>query len=249
MKKFLVALLAIFGIILHAQGSETQASFLKDPKIIILLGPPGVGKGTQAKMLSDAYHIPHISTGDLLRDHVRIGSALGKEAQKYMNQGQLVPDDLILNMLFERVKEPDCKNGYILDGFPRTLEQAKAYHQRLDPALKVMALNLQVDDQTLIERITGRVICKNCGTPYHIQFSPPKKQGICDACGGELYQRQDDTKEVVVNRLKVYRQQTEPLIQFYQKHDDLKHVPSDLSKEEIFSKIIHIIKSDSKNTI
>jgi adenylate kinase len=242
MKKLFTIFLALVGITLSLEASPNEISFVKDPKIIVLLGPPGVGKGTQAKMLSQAFHIPHISTGDLLREHVKLGTTLGKEAKEYMDGGKLVPDSLILNMLFERVSRPDCKNGYILDGFPRTIEQAKSYHERLDKSKKVVALNLQVEDPVLIERLSGRLICQTCGTPYHKKFSPPKKSQVCDQCGGNLMQRTDDTEEVVKKRLQVYRQQTAPLIEYYQKEDDLQTISSNASQEEIFSKILQVFK-------
>lgn len=213
------------------------------PSVIILLGPPGAGKGTHAVELSKTLKLPHISTGDLFRENLNNKTSLGEKAKSYMEKGLLVPDDLVLDMLFDRISQKDCTKGYILDGFPRTLEQAKAFDARLDKKTKVITVNLDIDDEPLVERITGRIVCKNCGTPFHTKYLPPKKTGICDNCQGELYQRKDDTEEVVKERLKVYHTQTQPLIAYYKnKSGGFYEVKADESKETVFKNLVNTIK-------
>jgi adenylate kinase len=186
---------------------------------ILLMGPPGAGKGTQAEKLIDAYKIPHISTGDMFRAAVSQGTELGKEAKKYMDAGGLVPDVVTIGIVREGLAKPECAKGFILDGFPRTQEQAVA----LDGILKELGIkltgvvNIEVPDKDLVARVTGRRICKKCGATYHITFNPPKVEGICDKCGGDLYQRDDDKAETVKHRLAAYHSQTEPLISYYKK--------------------------------
>ncbi len=185
---------------------------------IILLGPPGSGKGTQAKMIADKYKVKHISTGDILRENVRNNTPLGVEAKKFMDAGKLVPDSLLIDIIKDRLAKPDVKAGWMLDGYPRTTPQAEALDKIL-PALgqKIdVVLNIDVPDQELIKRVTGRRMCK-CGTTYHVTFNKPKVDGKCDACGADLYQRQDDTEETVKQRLQAYHAQTQPLIDFYTK--------------------------------
>ena len=206
--------------------------------IVIMLGPPGAGKGTQAVLLKDTLQIPHISTGDLLRENIKQGTTLGKQAKTFMNKGELVPDALILDMLFARVSQEDCAHGYILDGFPRTLPQAKDYHKRLSSESKVVALNLELSDDTIVERLSNRLICKSCSAPYHLLYCAPKKEKTCDKCQGELIQRSDDTEAVVRKRLDVYHKQTSPLIAFYEKKETLKSIDCDQSKEKIFQVIL-----------
>lgn len=218
----------------NLQATQTQ--------VVILLGPPGAGKGSQAAFIKEKVEMPHISTGDLLRENLKNGTELGKKAQKYMDEGQLVPDELIFDMLFARVEKPDCKKGYILDGFPRNIPQAEALQKRLSDT-QLVAINLDVPDKEIIERITKRQICRSCQMPYHLVFSPPKNSGKCDKCKGELYQRSDDTKEVVENRLKVYHEQTAPLVDFYKKQKNLhvisgQHTPADTS-----AKILKILQN------
>jgi adenylate kinase len=213
------------------------------PLILILLGPPGSGKGTQAQMLQQKLHLPHISTGDLLREHVRRGTDLGKEAQTYMDNGQLVPDKLILDMLFERVSQKDCSKGYILDGFPRTLPQAEVLQARLQGMAPPIVVNLDLSDAKIIERLTNRIVCEKCGAPYHLTYSPPKTEGKCDKCGGKVVQRSDDTEAVITKRLKVYHQQTSPLIEFYKKQKLLHIVNCDVPKEKVFSQVVAQISS------
>jgi adenylate kinase len=186
---------------------------------ILLMGPPAAGKGTQAEKLIDAYKIPHISTGDMFRAAVSQGTELGKEAKKYMDAGGLVPDVVTIGIVREGLAKPECAKGFILDGFPRTQEQAVA----LDGILKELGIkltgvvNIEVPDKDLVARVTGRRICKKCGATYHITFNPPKVEGICDKCGGDLYQRDDDKAETVKHRLAAYHSQTEPLISYYKK--------------------------------
>ncbi len=211
---------------------------------IVFLGPPGAGKGTQAKILVEKYGIPQISTGDMLREHVAKGTELGKKAKEYMDKGQLVPDEIILGMVKERLSQPDAQKGFILDGFPRTVAQAEALDKMLEEMGKKLefALALIVPDDELVMRITGRRTCKNCGAMYHIKFKPPKEDNKCDKCGGELYQRPDDNEETVRNRLKVYHEMTEPLIEYYRKKGILYEIDGTKSIEEITQQIINILE-------
>ena len=202
-------------------------------RVIILLGPPGSGKGTQAARLAGELGLPHVSTGDLLRENRAKGTELGKRAQVFMDKGTLVPDDLVLDMLFERVARPDCKRGYLLDGFPRTLPQAAALDERLGKAAHVLALDLRVPDAVILERITGRRTCK-CGNVHHVKHSPPKAGGRCDKCGGELVQRTDDSPEVVQKRLATYREQTVPLEGYYAKKGVLQQIDGNRAPDEVF---------------
>ncbi len=208
---------------------------------IILLGPPGAGKGTQAAKIIQKYRIPQISTGDILRAAVREGTELGKKAKEYMDAGKLVPDEIVIGIIKERLSQDDCKNGYILDGFPRTVNQAKA----LDDMLNKMGsqidyvICIDVPEEELVKRITGRRMCKDCGAVYHIINNPPKVDGVCDKCGGELYQRDDDKEETVRNRIKVYKEQTEPLIEYYK--DKVKMINGVGDIDEIFAQIDKIL--------
>jgi len=211
---------------------------------IVFLGPPGAGKGTQAKILVERYGIPQISTGDMLREHRAKGTELGKKAQEYMDKGQLVPDEIILEMVKERLSQPDSEKGFIFDGFPRTVAQAEALDKLLAEMGKKLdfALALVVPDELLVERLTGRRTCKNCGMIYHIKYKPPKVEGKCDVCGGELYQRPDDNEETVRNRLKVYHESTAPLIEYYRKKGLLREIDGSKSIEEITQQIIQILE-------
>lgn len=210
---------------------------------IIMLGAPGAGKGTQAKMIAEKYSVPHISTGDIFRANIKNGTELGMEAKKYMDQGLLVPDELTVRILLDRVAQDDCKNGYVLDGFPRTIPQAEV----LDHALKELgdkidyAVNVDVPDENIIRRMSGRRACLTCGATYHIEHIPPKKEGICDACGSELVLRDDDKAETVKNRLDVYHKQTQPLIDFYTEKGVLKTVDGTLPMNEVFAAITAIL--------
>lgn len=212
--------------------------------IIVLLGPPGCGKGTQAQKLMDVLHLPQISTGDILRKALKDGTPLGLEAKKYMEAGQLVPDELVVNIMKERIKSPDCRDGFVLDGFPRSIPQAEA----LDEMLKEMnkridvAINFEVPEEELILRISGRRSCPKCGAMFHIKFSPPKVEGICDRCGEKLYQRADDNEDTVRNRLKVYNSQTAPLIDYYNRRGVLKNIMAGGgTPDSVFAKVREII--------
>lgn len=212
---------------------------------LILLGPPGSGKGTQAKFLMTSYGIPQISTGDILREAVAKGTKLGQEAKAYMEEGKLVPDKLIVDIIKERLVKPDCGRGFILDGFPRTQAQAEALRITLaEMGISLSAvLNIKVDEPSLVRRLSGRRTCRDCQTSCHIDFSPPKIPDKCDKCGGELYQRKDDKEEVIKNRLKVYLNQTEPLIEYYGNLGGvLKDIDGKGEIEEIFDRIVGILK-------
>ena len=210
---------------------------------IIMLGAPGAGKGTQAKMIAKEYGIPHISTGDIFRANIKEGTALGKEAKTYMDAGQLVPDELTVKILLDRVAKDDCKNGYVLDGFPRTIPQAEV----LDAALTELgdkidfAIDVDVPDENIVRRMGGRRACVTCGATYHIEHVPPKTEGICDTCGSELILRDDDKPETVSNRLKVYHDQTQPLIDFYTAKGVLKSVDGTVDMMDVFAAIKAIL--------
>lgn len=210
---------------------------------LILLGPPGAGKGTQAQMIVDRYHIPQISTGDILRAAVKGKTLLGAKAKEFMDQGKLVPDELVIGIIEERLKASDCRPGFILDGFPRTIAQAEA----LQPILAKMGksidhvINIEVDDEELVRRLTGRRTCKNCGAMFHLIFYPPKKEGMCDRCGGLLYQRDDDKEETIRTRLKEYHRQTAPLIQYYQEKKKIRSIPGVGEQNQIFEQIVNHI--------
>lgn len=210
---------------------------------VIMLGAPGAGKGTQAKMIADKYHIPHVSTGDIFRANIKEGTPLGMEAKKYMDQGLLVPDELTVKILLDRVANEDCKNGYVLDGFPRTIPQAEV----LDKALNELndqidfAINVDVPDENIVKRMGGRRACVSCGATYHLEHIPPKAEGICDRCGEALILRDDDKPETVGNRLKVYHDQTQPLIDFYGAKGILKEVDGTRSMEAVFEAITAIL--------
>lgn len=203
-------------------------------QVVILLGPPGAGKGTQAARLCAARSLAHVSTGDLFREHLKKETPLGTRAKAFMDAGQLVPDEFVLDMLFQRVAEPDCRNGYLLDGFPRTLAQAEALERRLGPSAKVVVLSLVVPEAVLIERLTGRRTCRACNHVQHLRFSPPKVAGRCDRCAGELVQRPDDTLEVVRKRLDVYHAQTRPLEGFYAGRKLLTEVDGNRPEDQVF---------------
>ncbi|MGN0194322.1 MAG: adenylate kinase [Pseudoramibacter sp.] len=196
---------------------------------IVLLGPPGAGKGTQAKKIADQYGIVHISTGDLFRDNIKNNTPLGQKAKAYMDAGDLVPDELVIALVEDRIAKDDCQGGYLLDGFPRTVAQASAlseYNEKVGKPLD-FALSIEVPEDKLVSRIVGRRVCPNCGASFHIKFNPPKKEGICDRCGGKLVQRKDDTEATVKNRLDVYNKETAPLIDFYRCKGILKAVDGD----------------------
>ena len=212
---------------------------------IIMLGAPGAGKGTQAKMIAEKFGIPHISTGDIFRANIKNGTELGKKAKEYMDKGQLVPDELTVEILLDRVAADDCKNGYVLDGFPRTIPQADVLDKELTKlGDKVdFAINVDVPDENIVRRMSGRRACLKCGATYHIEHIPPKKEGICDTCGSELVQRDDDKPETVQNRLSVYHEQTQPLIDYYNKKNILKSVDGTKDMQEVFSDIVNILNA------
>jgi adenylate kinase len=207
---------------------------------LILLGPPGAGKGTQAKLLMDRFNIPQVSTGDMLRAAAKTGSPLGEEAKRYMDRGVLVPDQVIIDLVRERLQQPDCAHGYILDGFPRTLAQAEALEKTLAALHASLdhVLSLEVPAEDLVLRIAGRRTCKSCGAMYHVRFSPSRVEGRCDRCGGTTYQREDDREETVRRRLSVYAEQTAPLISFYQARGLLRSVQGTGEIAEIFQRIV-----------
>ena len=210
---------------------------------VIMLGAPGAGKGTQAKKIAAKYHVPHISTGDIFRANIKNGTELGKKAKTYMDQGLLVPDELVVDLVVDRVNQEDCVDGYVLDGFPRTIPQAEA----LDKALAALgqkvdyAINVEVPDENIVTRMGGRRACVGCGATYHLEYAPTKEEGICDACGGDLILRDDDKPETVTKRLNVYHEQTQPLIDFYTQAGILKEVDGTVDIEEVFRAITVIL--------
>ena len=210
---------------------------------LILLGPPGSGKGTQANLLQDKFNIPKISTGDILRAAVEDNTELGKQAKTFMDKGELVPDEVVIGLIKERIAEPDCEAGYILDGFPRTIVQAEKLGETLTALGQDLdsVVDLEVDSEELLVRLTGRRTCKNCGTMFHLTSHPPKVEGVCDECGGELYQRPDDNKETIVKRLEVYDKETAPLKEFYRKQGKLKAIQGFGGMEKIFSELCKMV--------
>ena len=210
---------------------------------IVMLGAPGAGKGTQAKMIAEKYTIPHISTGDIFRANIKEGTPLGLEAKSYMDQGKLVPDELTVKILLDRVSKDDCKNGYVLDGFPRTIPQANVLKEALAKQNDKIdfAINVDVPDENIVRRMSGRRACVTCGATYHIEHVPPKAEGICDKCGSALILRDDDKPDTVLNRLKVYHDQTQPLIDFYNNEGILKEVDGTIDVKDVFESITKIL--------
>ena len=210
---------------------------------IIMLGAPGAGKGTQAKQIDAKYSIPHISTGDIFRANIKNGTELGKKAKEYMDQGLLVPDELTCDLVMDRIAQDDAKNGFVLDGFPRTIPQAEALDAALTKIGEAMdyAIDVDVPDENIINRMSGRRACLNCGATYHIVSIPPKKEGVCDSCGNELVLRDDDKPETVKKRLDVYHEQTQPLIDFYKGKGILKSVDGTQPMEKVFDDITSIL--------
>lgn len=220
---------------LQVEGVEPSKG--ESPKtVIIMLGAPGSGKGTQAEKLQEAYHLPHISTGDLFRENMRQGTKIGKKAQEYINAGKLVPDDIVLDMLFERISKEDASKGYILDGFPRTIPQAKALDVRLGKGNKLIVIDLIISDDTALKRISGRRTCTKCAKVYNIYYNPPPKENTCE-CGGELVQRPDDKPEVVKERLKTYHTQTEPLEKYYKEKNVLFSIDGEKDLQTVLKEI------------
>ncbi|MCR5102032.1 MAG: adenylate kinase [Butyrivibrio sp.] len=212
---------------------------------IIMLGAPGAGKGTQAQMIAEKYNIPHISTGDIFRANIKNGTELGKKAKEYMDKGQLVPDELTVQLLLDRVAKDDCKDGYVLDGFPRTIPQADVLTNELNKLGDHVdyAIDVDVPDENIVKRMSGRRACLKCGATYHIEHIPPKTEGICDKCGSELVLRDDDKPETVNNRLKVYHDQTQPLIEYYTKAGILKTVDGTQDMKDVFNNIVDILNA------
>ena len=210
---------------------------------IIMLGAPGAGKGTQAKQIADKYSIPHISTGDIFRANIKNGTELGKKAKQYMDQGALVPDELTCDLVIDRIQQDDCKNGFVLDGFPRTIPQAEALDAALGKINEKMdyAIDVDVPDENIVNRMSGRRACLNCGATYHLISIPPKVEGICDRCGSEIVLREDDKPETVQKRLKVYHEQTQPLIDYYKNQGILKSVDGTQPMDEVFKAIVTIL--------
>lgn len=210
---------------------------------IILLGPPGAGKGTQAKKISENYSIPHISTGDMLRENISNNTPLGLKAKSYMSRGELVPDELLITIMKERLARDDCSGGFLLDGFPRTIPQADALQMILTESSRKLdvVLNIDVDDEELIKRLSERRMCA-CGTSFHMVFNPPEKEGICDACNGKLYQREDDKADAIRNRLVVYKNQTQPLINYYVEKGLLRRIDGSKDISSIFEDIQKVLE-------
>jgi adenylate kinase len=214
---------------------------------IILLGPPGAGKGTQAAGIVEKHNIPHISTGDIFRKNIKEGTELGNKAKSYMDQGMLVPDELTVGLVKDRLLQDDCKNGFLLDGFPRNTFQAEALDKFLDEINSPLnnVINIEVDKNLLVTRAIGRRICKQCSATYHIEFNPPKVAGICDVCGGELYQRADDNEETVSKRIQVYLDETKPLIEYYSNKGIISTIEGEQSIDKVFEDIIAALGSEN----
>ena len=222
------------AILLYGEGK---------PMKIIMLGAPGAGKGTQAKKIAEKYGVPHISTGDIFRANIKAGTELGMKAKGYMDQGLLVPDEVTIGMLLDRIHQDDCEKGYVLDGFPRTIPQAESLTKALAEMGEAIdfAIDVDVPDENIISRMSGRRACLKCGATYHTQFAPPAKEGVCDACGSELVLRDDDKPETVKNRLKVYHEQTQPLIDYYKEKGVLHTVDGTQTMEAVFQSITKIL--------
>lgn len=214
---------------------------------IILLGPPGAGKGTQAKKIQEYYSLPHISTGDMLRENINNNTSLGIKAKSYMSRGELVPDELLITIIKDRLSKKDCSKGFLLDGYPRTIPQADALQMILTESGKKLdaVLNISVDDEELIKRLSGRRMCK-CGASYHIVFNPPEKDEICDLCKGKLYHREDDMPGAIRNRLIVYKKQTQPLIEYYNKKGVLRTIDGGKDISRIFEDIKKVLEKHEK---
>jgi adenylate kinase len=212
---------------------------------ILLMGPPGAGKGTQAEMITGYCKISHIATGDIFREAIRAGAELGRQAKSYLDAGELVPDAVTVGIVRERLQAADCKSGFLLDGFPRTIPQAEALERLLDElSMKLdLVLNIKIAPAILVERLTGRRICRQCGTSYHLVFNPPKQEGICDRCGGELYQRSDDTLETVGDRMRVYANKTAPLLEFYRQRGLLRDVDGEAGINAVRDAILEVLRS------
>lgn len=236
------ATFSLLSLLLTFVGYATEPTPVSHPKVMIILGPPGAGKGTVAVKLADTIGLPHISTGDLFRENIQKNTELGKKAKAYMEKGLLVPDELVLDMLLSRVEKPDCSKGYILDGFPRTLPQAEALSKHIASKSKIIAINLEVSNNLIVDRIVQRRVCASCGAPYHLKNHPPLKEDVCDRCSGKLIQRGDDTAEVITKRLKVYQEQTAPLVAYYKKLGYLVSINGDRPQNEVFEEVLSKVK-------
>lgn len=214
---------------------------------LVMFGAPGAGKGTQAKRLSERLGVPHISTGDMLRENIEQGTELGRTAKAYMDRGELVPDSIINDMVRIRIGESDCERGFILDGYPRTIPQAEALDRMLDDVgIELDAVfDLEVPDEEIVRRLSGRRVCKRCGASYHVVFNPPEQPGVCNVCGGKLYQREDDTEEAVLNRIAVYKRKTKPLLEYYARQGLLRTVDGTGSIDEIFGRLLALLKLEA----
>jgi adenylate kinase len=210
---------------------------------LILLGPPGSGKGTQANRLRDKFNVPKISTGDILRSSVQENSELGREAKRFMDNGELVPDEVVVDLIKERIQQPDCTSGYVLDGFPRTLVQAEKLDEMLSAVGEKLdvVVDLEVDHEEILVRLTGRSTCRDCGAMFHDTCNPPEQEGICDQCGGLLYQRQDDNRETILKRLEIYERETAPLKEYYRERNLLKTAQGTGSMEDIFNRVCAMV--------
>lgn len=211
---------------------------------IIMLGAPGAGKGTQAEVIAEKFCIPHISTGDIFRKNIKEGTELGVKAKEYIDKGQLVPDELTTDLIASRVSEEDCKNGYILDGFPRTIPQAEFFDKALEKSGgKIdLVIDIEVPDDVIVSRLSGRRVCKKCGALYHMLWQKPKTDGVCDSCGGEVVLRADDAPETVLHRLEVYHKETQPLIDYYSQKGSLKAVDGTVSYDEVWGQIVKLLE-------
>jgi adenylate kinase len=240
MKTLLIGLCTIIsslGVVLYAAEPVTHRQ-----KILILMGPPGSGKGTQAVRISKELGLPHISTGDLFRENISKSTPIGKQAKSFMDAGKLVPDELVIEMLLDRVSRPDCYNGYVLDGFPRTIPQAEIFDSKISKNSDVIVLNLQISDESIFKRIEGRQSCGQCGNITNRYFSPSTQEDICDKCGGELIQRADDKASVVKERIKVYHEQTEPLVRYYSTKGLLDNINGENSPDSVFQDLMAAYK-------
>ena len=228
----------------ESQVSQEGVPMASQPIVMILMGPPGAGKGTQAKKLAGRLGIPHVASGDIFRENVRNNTSLGRLAKGYMERGELVPDDVTIAMVIDRLSQPDCANGALLDGFPRTVTQAKALDERLAESgwcIHVVPY-IRGSEEVLLRRLSGRWICRNCGAVYHIEFHPPARPGVCDVCGGPLYQRPDDKAETARQRLRVYFEQTEPVLAYYERQGLLVEIDGERSIEAVHDALVRAVR-------